>query len=421
MQWCLRLESIRQNIHRYKNRRISPVVLSIFGTCSNNGRTPRPTNHAWQQQRRGASTAADHGLENTTHHDELEQPTVLFHSNRLILVNKPPGWSCVCVRPHAPYQVHNIYSKLQSLLADDPEAYKDSQHALVRYLMEHRYYRQGSDQNRHDNDVEEDQSDHENTDDFQPPTAQPFYLIPAHGLDQQCSGLAMFGKRPKSAKRLRKIHNNETKIYYAIVEDPHGTVPRTCPWEPFEWMTLEGFYEKRVQTHREGEPNVLEREMRPKMIMMRSAEVPPVPANDTAEPLFFIDLQYRPVPRRIEPSEARQPQVLLEIKTPHAAGQFMVRAALAAHGLPVVGDEQYGASCAIPIAASSPSSSSVIALHARCLFVRPHIDLGPPLNKLQRTLSAPIPTQWSTAFDWDPASDVEAWEQTCLKQGKHSF
>jgi 23S rRNA pseudouridine1911/1915/1917 synthase len=106
-------------------------------------------------------------MQNARRRTTLPKPKILFASNHLLVVDKPPGW----------HSVPNL---------------EPSPKCLLTYLVSQRMGG-GSMQD---------------------------YLKPLHRLDQPCSGVLMFGKTTKAASRIQKQWNSVVqKTYHVVTSD----------------------------------------------------------------------------------------------------------------------------------------------------------------------------------------------------------
>jgi 23S rRNA pseudouridine1911/1915/1917 synthase len=157
------------------------------------------------------------------------------------------------------------------------------------------------------------------------------YLGIPHRLDRPVSGVVLFARNTKSARRLAEQFQNHqvTKVYWATVEGlvdpPEGT------WE--DWLL--------------------------KLPEQARAET----ADQSTPGSRYARLHYR----RLAASETL---TLLEIR-PDTGRMHQIRVQAAARGRPIVGDVFYGAQVAFGPAAPQPRDR-IIALHARRLtFLHP--------------------------------------------------
>lgn len=177
------------------------------------------------------------------------------------------------------------------------------------------------------------------------------YVGLVHRLDRPVSGVILFAKTPRDAKRLSSQFANRVanKEYWAVVEGrptwPPGDV---VTWE--DWLCREDTGLGRVQTCSPGTP-------RAQAARTRVGLGPAAPGTRLPEACAWL---------RLRPETGRMHQL---------------RVQAASRGLPILGDRVYGS--------TRPSLDGSIALHARSLTVR-HPSLDRPI-----TFRAPIPDAWA--------------------------
>jgi 23S rRNA pseudouridine1911/1915/1917 synthase len=116
----------------------------------------------------------------------LPPPSVLFSSNHLLVINKPPGWSSIPTK-------------------SGPDK------SVLDYLVAQKL---GG-------------------------GSQCEFLIPLHRIDQPCSGVLLLAKTSKAASRVTQLwkkHNVE-KTYLCVVEKPLTSLSR-------DWKRLDGWMRK---------------------------------------------------------------------------------------------------------------------------------------------------------------------------------
>jgi 23S rRNA pseudouridine1911/1915/1917 synthase len=174
------------------------------------------------------------------------------------------------------------------------------------------------------------------------------YLGIPHRLDRPVSGVVLFARNTKAARRLAEQFQQHqvTKLYWAAVE---GDVqPAEGRWE--DWLL------KRPEA-------------------ARTERVPPETPGARHAVLGY---------RRLSVAGGN---TLLEIR-PETGRMHQIRVQAAARGWPIRGDEWYGALQPFGPQAPTPRER-VIALHARSLaFLH-------PIRYEQVTVVAPLPEAWS--------------------------
>jgi 23S rRNA pseudouridine1911/1915/1917 synthase len=175
----------------------------------------------------------------------------------------------------------------------------------------------------------------------------PVYLGTVHRLDRPVSGVVVWAKTPKAARRLSAqfAARGVVKEYWAVVEsaaDRPGS--GSGVWD--DWLSASADASGVVRPAPDGSPGAR-----------------------------------RAVTRYEAGRPARLPEGTAWLRLwPETGRTHQLRAQAALHGLPVWGDLPYGAARAFPLG---------IALHARSLTVR-HPTLGRPL-----TVTAALPAIWA--------------------------
>ena len=166
------------------------------------------------------------------------------------------------------------------------------------------------------------------------------YLGVISRLDAPVTGIVLFARTSKAARRLTEQFRNRTvrKVYWALVEGVVSPTSASCE----DWVIHD---ERHRRMH----------------VADRSADG----AKDAR-------LGYRLL-RRVEGSS------LLEVR-PETGRKHQIRLQLAHHGYPILGDLKYG---------SRKAFASGIALHAKSLTV------SHPVTKEPLTLDGPLPNAWS--------------------------
>jgi 23S rRNA pseudouridine1911/1915/1917 synthase len=177
------------------------------------------------------------------------------------------------------------------------------------------------------------------------------YLGIPHRLDRPVSGVVVFARNTKAARRLAEQFQNRLvrKVYWAVVEPTAGgeLPPAEGVWE--DWLL-------KVKEEARGERV----------------------AADTPGARQAV-LRYRHL-------RVREDGVLLEIE-PETGRMHQIRVQAAVRGWPVRGDVLYGSRLPFGPAAERPRDR-VIALHARSLtFLH-------PIRYEPLTVTAPLPETW---------------------------
>jgi 23S rRNA pseudouridine1911/1915/1917 synthase len=179
------------------------------------------------------------------------------------------------------------------------------------------------------------------------------YLGIPHRLDRPVSGVVLFARNTKAARRLADQFQTRQvrKIYWAMVEaGPDGTLPpEEGIWE--DWLLK------------------IQDEARTELV---SAETPGA---------RHAVLRFRRLEKRLEGA-------LLELE-PETGRMHQLRVQSAARGWPIRGDLQYGSRLPFGPPAELPRDR-IIALHARSLTFLHPIRYEPV------TVTAPLPAVWGT-------------------------
>jgi 23S rRNA-/tRNA-specific pseudouridylate synthase len=286
---------------------------------------------------------------------DLQPPKVLFDSNHLLAVYKPPGW-------------HSIPNEA------DPETPRPSSFndKCIRSYLIRKQMGGGSEHS---------------------------YLNPLHRIDQPCSGVLLLGKTSKAAERLQPIWKQVEKTYFVVA------VPKSYrgemmlkdatggPWKRMAGLTqphkLSGSTLQQVKRQTKGwsvkmRPVLEKPELGKRKV--KSDETLDETLEDTIQMRNgqkLCELQWRRV--GIEPvfdTEA----FLLEIRTQQGS-RHMIRALMACYGIPVAGDKRYQATDVL--------GDQSVALHAYSLRLPNSLRLG---DIQQRLFSAAIPKTWDRYF-----------------------
>lgn len=296
----------------------------------------------------------------------LSLPTVLSSDHLLLAVNKPPGWTSI---PNA--------DRTQDV---DRSNSATPAKCLLTHLKD---TRQGG-------------------------GSKQDFLAPLHRIDQPCSGVLLFGKNSKAASRIQSNWNQIQKTYIVVLHSqsplPAGeAIPSlldrlASASQPLEangrgekgenaWMELKGLLERR--RFPQGPPS-LSAQHHPSSSSGWSVKMLPYYSKTgqtvhSEQRYRLCDIRWRSIDCLGHAGHAPPTAVVLEIQTNQGA-RHMIRALLAAHGLPLAGDLRYGASAALP--------DGSVALHARSLQIPDSVQL----RIQQRFFQAPLPTTWSTYF-----------------------
>lgn len=183
---------------------------------------------------------------------------------------------------------------------------------------------------------------------LRPEDPDAVYLGTVHRLDRPVSGVVIWAKTPRAARRLAAqfAARQAQKEYWAIVEADPTNPPAAGRWE--DWL------------------------MPPD-----SAGLVRVVAEGSSPLARLAVTRYSPTPAVQLP-----PGTLWFRLWPETGRTHQLRAQAAGHGLPILGDTLYGSACPFPAG---------IALHARSLTV------SHPVLRTELRLVAPLPEAWSSA------------------------
>jgi 23S rRNA pseudouridine1911/1915/1917 synthase len=196
------------------------------------------------------------------------------------------------------------------------------------------------------------------------------YLGIPHRLDRPVSGVVVFARNSKCAARLAEQFRERQvrKVYWALVEKP-ADPPEG---ELVDWL-LKSPDEARVEIVGPDMPGAREARLKYRVLQPHSAFR--TPNSEFALPL--------PLPS--EGGESQRTLVEIELLTGRT---HQIRVQLAGHGLPIVGDVQYGAATRLVEPPLPDTRDEAIALHARSLTIL-H-----PIRYDSLTITAPLPANW---------------------------
>ena len=253
----------------------------------------------------------------------LPPPRVLFSNNHLLAVDKPPGWSSIPTKEY----------RNKSLL-----------HHLKRQELG------GGSQND--------------------------FLVPLHRIDQPCSGVLLFAKTSKAAKRITAawkkqlvqktyicrcsnllLQHNSTRLEEQDEDTNNG-----------DWWILEGWMKKQPGQRSVTMFSSPEPDSRHCRLLWRRVMLDDDDDDD-------------------DDNSKNNNQRFLEVRTDMGA-RHMIRALVSRIGhSPIDGDLRYGAAHALP--------DKSVALHAHTVTLPPSLQLG---DLTQRHFSSPIPDTWRSYF-----------------------
>ena len=300
----------------------------------------------------------------------LRRPTIIFESNHVVIVNKPPGW-------------HSIPNAVSRDVTTD-----DDKKCLLSYL----------------------QSQHHGG------GSTKTFLKPTHRLDQPCSGLLMYAKTTKAASRIQSAFaagNTFRKTYLAIIalsssshvlqerQKSSGSIPlRATIYPP-----------RRRRSAIIGSVSSASRRPVPKSYKGWSvrAVVRQEHALHSATDADVVieNIKGRPVELVLQDVLATTTSYAVVRISTHQGARHVVRSVLAAYGMPILGDVRYGRYQQIWTEEEQewwPDKS--VALHAEQIHVsRITSSSAKKLATVLPTtefLYAEPPVQWLSLFpDWN--------------------
>lgn len=226
-----------------------------------------------------------HGLpaSATTQYTTLEEPSVIYSDNHLLVVNKPPGWHSV---PNPTKSDKCLLTKLKDMGLGG-----------------------GSNQD---------------------------FLLSMHRIDQPCSGLLLFGKTSKAATRITTLWKEKKvqKYYLVAVPSAHfdalvrNSVPCKGASKGYDWFTLQGILENREEGG----------------VKQRSVRIRPMTESRSqkSQKERNVSVNWKAVDIPKTKQSKTNPHTMLLVQTTDGA-RHVVRAILAQVGkCPIQGDLRYG-------------------------------------------------------------------------------
>lgn len=275
----------------------------------------------------------------------LQDPAILFESNHLLAVNKPPGW-------------HSIPNSNKS--ADGMQQVHGINKCLLSHLKE-RKLGGGSDDR---------------------------FLKPIHRIDQPCSGLMLWAKTTKAASRIQSAWSMSIrKTYLVVIQCRHDLSPPHCGGHRFTAIV----YPPRRGTRGRITTNQWN----------TGWSVCAIPVNNGGhvqekKPRDHDDgrVQQLVWETTLATTATKHGNLVLARISTSDGGRHVVRAVLAAHGFPIVGDLRYSDNSSKLLVLSDKS----VALHAESLQMNPASTIPPKLQTVWPPsiglLYAPPPSGW---------------------------
>ncbi|CAJ1893537.1 unnamed protein product [Cylindrotheca closterium] len=288
-----------------------------------------------------------HGMAATpqTSYTKLEEPSIIYNDNHLLVVNKPPGWHSV---PNPTHSSKCLLTKLRDMQLGG-----------------------GSRQD---------------------------FLLPIHRIDQPCSGLLLFGKTSKAASRITKLWKQKQvqKFYLAAVSSSNleylqrYSVPSK---DSDEWFTLQGA----LESQKEGK----------QQRTVRIRPLSTAPAGTTAQQskqqgTRILSVRWKLVEMPLLDdwvSPNNNPHSMIIVQTTDGA-RHTVRSLLSQVGkCPIQGDLRYGGNnTALGVL---PDQS--VALHAYRVQLDAKLQLG-SLSTFE--FEAPFPATWKSYFGFSVKTGI---------------
>ena len=305
-----------------------------------------------------------HGMTATTqtNYTRLEEPSIIYNDNHLLVVNKPPGWHSV---PNPTQSSKCLLTKLRDMQLGG-----------------------GSRQD---------------------------FLLPIHRIDQPCSGLLLYGKTSKAASRITKLWKNKQvrKFYLAAVPNTNLEYLQRYSVPPNdhkdnEWFILQGILESRKEgkqqrtvrirtflTTPNAEHESKQQGMRILSVRWKLVEMPLL--NDWAS--HNNNKNSKNNNNNNNSYKNNNPHSMILVQTTDG-DRHTVRALLSQVGkCPIQGDLRYGGSnTALGVL---PDQS--VALHAYRIQLDAKLQLG-SLNTFE--FEAPFPATWESYFGFSARTGI---------------
>jgi len=271
----------------------------------------------------------------------LQPPSILYSNHHLIIINKTPGWHSVPIP-------NNVIS----------------QKCLLTKLKQ----------------------------DQLGGGSQKDFLLPVHRIDQPCSGILVYAKNSKAAKRVHTSwKKGQVQKEYLCVVKHDSNFFSGCGHKSDEWQDLYGVLHP-IQKH--------QRSVR-MTHLLNDYIVPNSSSSSASKNARICHLRYQilsaPLPHHSD-------FTLLRVVT-NTGARHQVRAMLSQLlQTPVVGDLRYGTKfyknessfCNFD-QRGEPLPDQSVALHARSLSM-PHVKLGSMEFLKSELFTAPVPSTWKSYF-----------------------
>jgi 23S rRNA-/tRNA-specific pseudouridylate synthase len=323
-------------------------------------------------------------MHSTSISSRLPKPSILYSSNHLLVVNKPPGYHSIPNKTTAETKSANANNSNNNDTCTISTSSKDTDitdKCLLSYLKS-----QGLGGG--------------STNDF---------LLPLHRLDQPCSGILLLGKTRRIASRIQNHWTAVKKQYVCVLDNSiqyHGaggmarglveastvSLSQGSTTEKNEWNELQG---QALPATSRASTVLGARHSTIKHVGGLSVSMVPISSkqltDEQRQNLRVSSLRWKQLDERILLVETNQ------------GTRHMIRALLAMANCPLAGDLRYGA--------VRPLNDRSVALHARHLYLPDTLQLGNQANT-QRSFCAPIPHTWNEYFGL-VESDIVKLEKNC--------
>jgi 23S rRNA-/tRNA-specific pseudouridylate synthase len=322
----------------------------------------------------------------------LEAPTVIYSDNHLLVVSKPAGWHSV------PNSSNNTSSgnnkpKKEAISAHDghqlisaaPAAVATAKNNNNKCLLTHLKHMKYGGGSRHD------------------------FLLPLHRLDQPCTGVLMFGKTSKAARRIQQQWSSVKKTYLCVLlqeRTPQADDSSSCLDRLYRasvpilndeqgYFELSGSFIPEYHQHQSSSSSSSSNRRRQ---LKKTVEIQPYQEN-VGRP---CRLEWKRLHLNSNSSNENDKHddlnniALLQVRTSQGR-RHMIRALLSQLGhCPIAGDLRYGGGRQQGETTTALPDESV-ALHAHTLQLPTSLELGSQLPPGMR-FTSPIPRLWKTLF-----------------------
>jgi len=381
-----------------KNRTVSSAAavadcrsctVPLFGSAGGGTRLRRMT----------ITTTTDRRRHRHQQEQELRPPTVVYSSNHLLVIDKPPGWKSVPDGNHH----HRGRGEIDCNANDDNDDNKKK--CLLTYLKGQRLGG-GSDGT---------------------------FLRPLHRLDQPCSGLLLLGKTTKASQRIQSRWNDEVHKQYICVFDREIVGTNLSMLREYSssdsnngWMSLQGYSprkRRRIRTRNTRVGANMRRRGRNGGGGWSVSILPELDAHADPTDFRHCAIRWKQLIGESDDDEIGHRNghdtnyirfITLLVET-NQGSRHLIRALFAMAGCPIAGDLRYGgvggssSNRRKEIEQIQPLKDLSVALHARRLRLPDDLFRYKDNNNnncrqqqqthgIQNDFVAPIPATWETYF-----------------------